>query len=181
MNSGGRGCKKNVPLMGASEIVSTIYHLEMKDRRKFLPKVVPEGFSVSRVIPPEPLFNARLYREVGGGWQWTDRLSWSDDDWERYATREVLETWRAEYRGEEAGYFELEVQEGGNVEILYFGLLPTMIGKGLGSAMLSMAIERAWAIPGAKRVWVHTCTEDHEHALVNYQRRGFEVFKVEEV
>jgi GNAT superfamily N-acetyltransferase len=162
-------------------MASTIYHLEMKDRRKFLPKVVPEGFSVSQVLAPEPLWNARLYREVGGGWQWTDRLSWSEEEWERYAARNVLETWRAEYLGEEAGYFELEKQDGGNVEILYFGLLPTMIGKGLGSAMLSLAIERAWAIPGTKRVWVHTCSEDHEHALANYRKRGFEVFQVETV
>ncbi|MEJ6581508.1 MAG: GNAT family N-acetyltransferase [Akkermansiaceae bacterium] len=181
MNSGGRWFKKNVSLMGASEMVSTIYYLEMKDRRKFLPKVVPEGFSVARVMPPEPLWNARLYREVGGGWQWTDRLSWSEEEWSDYAGREAFETWRAELEGEEAGYFELERQEGGSVEILYFGLLPAMIGKGLGGAMLSMAIERAWEIPGTVRVWVHTCTEDHEHALVNYRRRGFEVFKVEEV
>ena len=153
----------------------------MLDRSEFLPKVVPEGFSVLRVMPPEPLFNARLYREVGCGWQWTDRLSWREEEWEQYAARDVLETWRAEYRGEEAGYFELETQDGGNVEILYFGLLPTMIGKGLGSAMLSQAIERAWAIPGTKRVWVHTCTEDHEHALANYRKRGFEVFQVEMV
>jgi len=162
-------------------MTSTIYHLEMRDRSEFRAKVVPEGFSVSRVMPPEPLFNARLYREVGGAWQWRDRLVWSEAEWQKHARGEVLETWRAELRGEEAGYFELEVQDGGNVEILYFGLLPAMIGKGLGSVMLSLTIERAWEIPGTKRVWVHTCTEDHEYALTNYRKRGFEVFKVETV
>jgi hypothetical protein len=60
---------------GISEMPSTIHHLEMKDYSEFLPKVAPEGFSVSRMMPPEPLWNARLYREVGSGWQWTDRFS----------------------------------------------------------------------------------------------------------
>jgi len=162
-------------------MASTIYHLEMRDRSMFRHQVAPEGFSVSPVMPTEPSLNARFYRDVGGGWQWTERLSWSVEEWQKFATREILETWQAEFQGEEAGYFELEVQDGGNVEILYFGLLPTMIGKGLGSAMLSGAIERAWEIPGTKRIWVHTCTEDHEHALSNYRDRGFEVFRVESV
>ncbi|YCM46000.1 GNAT family N-acetyltransferase [Verrucomicrobiaceae bacterium 227] len=162
-------------------MASTIYHLEMRDRSEFCPKGTPGGFVVACVSPLEPAFNARLYREVGGAWEWTDRLSWSEEEWANYAGREVLETWRAEFHGEEAGYFELERQEGGDIEILYFGLLPVMIGRGLGSVMLSLAISRAWAILETKRVWVHTCTEDHEHALANYRKRGFEVFKVENV
>ena len=30
-----------------------------------------------------------------------------------------------------------------------------------------------------RRVWVHTCDLDHPNALVNYQARGFSVYKVE--
>ena len=33
---------------------------------------------------------------------------------------------------------------------------------------------------GAQRVWVHTCSLDHPHALANYQARGFRIFRVEE-
>jgi GNAT superfamily N-acetyltransferase len=78
------------------------------------------------------------------------------------------------------GYFELESQAGGNVEISYFGLLPESIGKGLGGALLSAAVEGAWKLPDTRRVWVHTCTHDHEHALANYLKRGFRIFKTEE-
>lgn len=129
--------------------------------------------------PPDPVFNARLYREIGADWEWTGRLKWSGEEWRDYAVRDGLETWRAEWKSFEAGYFELEKQEGGNVEIAIFGLLPTMIGKGLGGAMLDRAIVRAWEIPGTTRVWVHTCTDDHEHALANYKRCGFEIFEIE--
>ena len=29
------------------------------------------------------------------------------------------------------------------------------------------------------RVWLHTCTLDHPHALPNYQKRGFAPYKTE--
>jgi hypothetical protein len=31
------------------------------------------------------------------------------------------------------------------------------------------------------RVWLHTCTKDHPHALSNYQARGFQVFRTETI
>ena len=43
--------------------------------------------------------------------------------------------------GTPAGYFELEAQERGNVEIAYFGLLPRFIGRGLGGALLTATVE----------------------------------------
>ncbi len=63
---------------------------------------------------------------------------------------------------------------------MYFGLLPEFIGRGLGGPLLTAAVRRAWEIPGARRVWLHTCTEDHPQALANYLSRGFSVFRVEE-
>jgi GNAT superfamily N-acetyltransferase len=64
------------------------------------------------------------------------------------------------------------------VEIAYFGLLPEFIGRGLGGAMLTSAIENAWAwSPTPSRIWVHTCNRDHPGALANYQARGFKIYK----
>jgi GNAT superfamily N-acetyltransferase len=71
------------------------------------------------------------------------------------------------------------LQEGGQVELAYFGLLPSFIGRGLGTELLAAAIDRAWQLrPG--RVWVHTCTLDHPRALQTYQSRGFEIYKSED-
>jgi GNAT superfamily N-acetyltransferase len=72
------------------------------------------------------------------------------------------------------GYYELEAQPGKDVEIAYFGFLPSFVGAGLGGHLPRCAIERGSAM-GARRVWVHTCTLDHPQALANYHARGMPV------
>ena len=68
----------------------------------------------------------------------------------------------------------------GGVEIAYFGLLPEFIGRGLGGALLTSAIDEAWRTSSSvSRVWVHTCTLDHPGALGNYQARGMVIYKEE--
>ena len=52
-------------------------------------------------------------------------------------------------------------------------------GAGLGKHLLSYGVARAWEMD-AKRVWLHTCNLDGPHALANYQKRGFRIFKVVE-
>jgi GNAT superfamily N-acetyltransferase len=158
-------------------MATLIYHLEMVDRDAFRPKVGPAGFQVDEVSPADPELNRRFYRDVGGPWKWTDRLVWSDSDWRCYVSRDSLRTWIGRFLCQEVGYFELEAQDNGNVEIAYFGLLPQSIGQGLGGPFLSAAVYNAWAMPGTRRVCVHTCTWDHAHALSNYVSRGFQIFK----
>ena len=156
---------------------STIYHFEMTSREDLQPSVIPDGLQLRRLN--DPSINARLYREVGAQWQWTDRLVWAERDWVEWVKRDEVETRVAFFGSEEAGYVELDRQADGSVEIVYFGLLPEMIGKGLGGAMLTMALEEAWDLEGTRRVWLHTCTEDHPHAVSNYEKRGFRLFRTE--
>lgn len=159
---------------------SIVSHIEMNSRDEFSPVEVPAGLKIEMVEARDGLVNQRMYREVGAEWDWTDRLVWSEEQWKDYAGKDGFETWQAFWEGELAGYFELERQEEGNVEVVHFGLLPGMIGKGLGSAMLSLAVAQAWKREETKRVWLHTCTEDHPHALANYLKRGFRLFKTVE-
>ena len=157
----------------------TTYHLEMlspSDLTRVTPPV--DGFEVRRAEIPCPELNRFLYTSVGGNWYWTDRLVWSYSQWLEYLNRPELETWVGYLSGTTAGYFELEKQKDQNIEIAYFGLLPSFIGKKLGGALLTVAVERAWEL-GASRVWVHTCTLDGPFALRNYQARGFRQFKEE--
>ena len=134
-----------------------------------------EGLLLMRAELPHPKFNHFLYREVGRNWFWTERLIWTDDQWKEKVCREGFETWVLYVQGSPAGYFELEQQDEQVVEIVYFGLLPDFVGRGLGGYMLSEAIIRAWGLR-ARRVWVHTCTLDSPAALPNYQARGFRIF-----
>ena len=154
------------------------HHLEMTDPSQLVPaRARPADFSVIRAEIPSPAFGRFLYTAVGGNWYWVQRLAWSHEQWQRHLERAEIETWVAYVGGTPAGYFELEAQAAGNVEIAYFGLLPRFIGQGLGGPLLTATVERAWAM-GARRVWVHTCSLDHPGALPGYQARGFRVFDV---
>lgn len=49
--------------------------------------------------------------------------------------------------------------------------------------MLTEAVRRAWDTVAAdgiptRRVWLHTSSLDHPHAMRNYTRRGFRPFNV---
>ncbi len=162
--------------MGESHESSTIYYLQMLDRAELQGKPAPPGLDISMVTDPVFELNRRFYKDVGARWEWTDRLSWSDRQWSAYVNRPQLQTWIASLDGEPAGYFELEFQEPGDVEIIYFGLLGQYTGRGLGGAMLTEAVERAWSFGEVRRVWVHTCMKDHPAALENYRRRGFQLY-----
>ena len=154
-----------------------VWYLEITEEEEFIPSEVVTNLSLEPT--DDAAINTQFYREVGGDWQWVDRLNWTDNQWEKWVSRENLRTWVAHLGAEAAGYVEMEIQEGGNIEIVYFGLLPLMIGKGIGGGMLSLAVQEAWKIKGTKRVWLHTCSEDHPHALGNYEKRGFRLFKTE--
>lgn len=156
----------------------TITYLEMTDRGQLQPARAG-GLQLVRAEVASPELNRFLYAAVGARWGWYSRLTWDYARWLAYLDRPELETWVAYVAGTPAGYFELERQDGGDVEIAYIGLLPAFIGQGLGGALLTAAVARAWDM-GAARVWVHTCTLDHPQALRNYEARGFTVFRTEE-
>jgi len=113
----------------------------------------------------------RLYRDVGRRWHWRDRDAWSDEMLAAHLSRPEVAVWECLVGGESAGYFELE-HSGDSVEIAYFGLAPDFVGRGLGKAMLTRAVQEAFALGGV-RVWLHTCTLDSPRALPNYLACGF--------
>jgi GNAT superfamily N-acetyltransferase len=123
-------------------------------------------------------FYRTLYREVGERWHWRDRLAWSDERLAQHLARETVTVFVMRVGTDIAGYFELERDEDGSVEISYFGLRPEFFGRGLGGEMLTHAVREAWRA-GARRVWLHTCTLDSPRALPNYLARGFQPFKEE--
>jgi GNAT superfamily N-acetyltransferase len=158
----------------------TTTHLEMRGRSELRPAGparVSLGLVQAEIACPE--LNRFLYAAVGAQWWWHSRLPWDYARWLAYLDRAELETWVAYASGTPAGYFELERQGAGNVELAYFGLFPRFVGTGLAGALLTAAVARGWDM-GAARVWVHTCDLDHPQALRNYQARGFTVFRVEQ-
>lgn len=167
--------------------MTTIWHLEMRSPEQLNAKSLshPNAQLMEARVKQGEL-NRFLYQLIGQHWQWFDKNSWTLEQWRNHAERDEVRTWLLLVDGSPAGYYELERQPGNQVEILYFGLAKPFIGLKLGGALLSEAIRSAWAwqddagrLP--ERVWVHTCSDDHPSALANYQARGFELFKTEEV
>ena len=130
-------------------------------------------------VAPCPVERYRaLYHAVGASWHWHDRDAWSDARLGEHLAQEGVHVHVLAVGGETAGYFELQRHDDGDVEIVYFGLLPPFIGRGLGGHLLTAAVEEAWRM-GATSVWLHTCTLDHPAALANYRARGFEPYHSE--
>jgi ribosomal protein S18 acetylase RimI-like enzyme len=167
--------------MTMSPLVTT--YLEMRSPEQLRPKRADTRFQIREQKERDWHFNRDLYFAVGEQWHWIDKRPWTDEQWKEYAAAPELRTFAAYYDNALAGYYELRNDTEGGVEIAYFGLLPEFIGRGLGGALLTSAIEEAWSRGGGiapMRVWVHTCNRDHSQALANYQARGMVVYKIEE-
>lgn len=156
----------------------TITYLEMTHRAALRPAREPSlPLHLARVERPSPEFCRFLYLAVGSRWWWHARLPWDRARWLAHLQRPSVQTWAGYVQGAPAGYAELERHDDESVELAYFGLLPAFIGQGLGGALLTEAVRRAWEWE-PRRVWLHTCDLDHPAALANYRARGFEVFRV---
>lgn len=127
---------------------------------------------IERVEGCPPSFFRYLYVEVGRRYHWTDRLAWSDEEMAARLADPNVSLHLLSVAGAPAGYFELEREAGGAVNVAFFGLLPEFHGRGLGKYLLTRAAQEAFNL-GASRVWLHTCTLDDPAALPNYQARGF--------
>src|SRR5690242_21393594 len=155
----------------------TVTHLELSAPDQLRPAERVEGLSVRLVFPPVPAFNRRCYETIGADWHWRDRLKWNDDDWARWLATPGVRTWEFLHDGTPGvGYAELASDLEGNTEIVYFGLMPQFVGRGMGGDSLSRIVDIAWSLP-SRRVWLHTCTFDSPMAIVNYEARGFRRFK----
>ena len=141
-----------------------------------------EDYSINLIDPINFELNKFFYKNVGKKHRWTDRLIWSDQDWIKYSSDLKVETYILKIKEDLAGYFELnfhlDLQE---IEIAYFGLLEEYHNKKLGGYLLTFAIKKSFEKKNIKRVWLHTCTLDHENALKNYIARGMKIFKKESV
>jgi len=160
-----------------SELIT--YYLEMHSIEALQAKPALHDMVIQEAQVKNFRLNRFLYQLVGEPWQWTDKLSWSDDAWQEHVERPQVRTWMAMVQGSVAGYFELERDDAGNTEILYFGLAPDFVGKGYGGYLLTEAIRQAWQVENTQRVWVHTCNLDHPSALQNYLARGFKQYDTE--
>jgi len=143
----------------------------------------PAGCEVVRwVRPPADEYRA-LFTAVGGPWGWAGRLLMTDAELAATLNDDRIEIWRLMCDSRVAGFAEMDRRVPGETEIVYFGLEPEFIGRGLGSFLLRWTIHHVWtelpAGPDAtatRRLWLHTCDQDGPTALAVYRKAGFRVF-----
>ena len=151
--------------------------LELKNINDLIKKDKPEdNYSVEKTKPDFQL-NKFFYKQIGKKYRWTDRLIWTDLQWSNYVSNKNLETYVIKNCEDLVGYFEL-IFDKNECEIAYFGILKEYIGKSLGGYLLSEAIKIGFE-KKMKRIWVHTCSLDHQNAILNYKARGMKIFKTE--
>jgi GNAT superfamily N-acetyltransferase len=172
------------PLPGepVDRVAVVVTFLRMNARPAGPAAVFPGG----AVLTPERLgvkaYRA-LYNEIGGPWLWWLRRVMPDDMLARHLASPSVAIYVLRVEGEVAGFFETDSSPWPDVNLNYFGLMPRMIGRGLGRALLGAAVDSVFAEGSPLRgMTVNTCTADHPRALPNYKAVGFhEVRKVREV
>ena len=140
-----------------------------------------EDYSLSLIDPINFQLNKFFYKTIGKNHKWVDRLSWSEEKWIAYVSSEKVQTYVFKFKDELVGFFELIFHlEKNETEIAYFRILKEFQNKKLGSYLLSEAIKKSFQ-DNVNRVWVHTCSLDHQNALKNYKSRNFKIFREEQI
>jgi GNAT superfamily N-acetyltransferase len=152
-------------------------YLEMRHRPESV-RSLPPGVRVYRLDAPTVDQYRFLYNDVGAKWHWADRRLLPDAELEREIAHPLVDILLLEVEGVAAGYAELDRRRPSEVQIVYFGLRPGFIGRGLGRAFLDAVVSHAWDC-GPERVWLHTCSLDHPGAIPLYRSAGFEQYRTE--
>ena len=140
-----------------------------------------KDYSLNLLDPIDFQLNKFFYKNIGKKHKWVDRLIWNDEHWIDYVSSDRVKTFVLKFKSDLVGFFELLYhKENKEVEIAYFGILEEYQNKKLGSYLLSEAIKKSFEYNDS-RVWLHTCSLDHKHALNNYMSRGMKIFKTETV
>ncbi|WP_376088298.1 GNAT family N-acetyltransferase [Roseomonas sp. CCTCC AB2023176] len=135
---------------------------------------LPDGVGVLRLPRPTVGFYRYLYDTVGRDYCWWLRRTVSDGRLGRILADPAVSIHVLYRDGEPAGFYELERRPDRTINLGYFGLMPHVIGAGLGRPFLRDAVDTAWA-ERPDGLTVNTCTADHPRAMPNYLAAGFTV------
>jgi len=157
----------------------TATYLEMTSPDQLLATSMPPGgVTLDSVDATARALIRATHDRIAAPHHWSS-LDWSAQQWSDLLSRPGVRSWIARVGGDVIGLVQLERHPRGDVEITKFGLVPEFVGQGFGGHLLTLTTRLAWDIDGADRVWLHTSSFDHPHALSNYRNRGFRPFRVE--
>ena len=136
------------------------------------PLALTSECTLGRVLAPSLSFYRYLYNTVGARHVWWLRRTMPDAQLASLLAAPGVSLHVLTRTHEPVGFYELDARQGHTVNLSYFGLMPHVIGQGLGTPLLRAALLTAWAHK-PRAITVNTCTADHPRALPNYLAAGF--------
>jgi GNAT superfamily N-acetyltransferase len=117
-----------------------------------------------------------IYKAVGRDYLWNYRGGQSAEEIGRILN--APSTWIYLLYQESAvvGMAELDATNPKDVELVHFGLIPSLLHQGIGRKFLQSIIHLVWNT-GVERMWLSTCGMDHPKATNFYEHAGFTKFK----
>lgn len=158
------------------KIAAVVTYLEMRTPPQILPTHTMSELVVRRVAQPDLDWYRQLYRLIGRPWLWFSRLRMSDDELRDILYNPAVDVFALSHQGTDHGLLEFDRRGFPDIELSFFGLTPTLIGKGAGRWLLQRCLPVAWD-HHPQRIWLHTCTSDHPGALRFYAQAGFVPYK----
>lgn len=153
-------------------LVMAVTYLEQRSRPAPRHDPVSPGLALERLTGSDLERYLALFAAVGEPWLWFGRQVMAREALRAIFDAPEVEAFALTRDGADIGLLELDGRMTGEVEIVYFGLIPAAVGGGLGRWLMNRAIEKAWA-RAPRRVFLHTCNLDHPDALDFYIRSGF--------
>jgi GNAT superfamily N-acetyltransferase len=158
------------------KLAAVVTYLEMRKPRETASHPTMSDFTIRRLEKPDLDWYRHLYREIGGPWLWFSRLRMTDDGLRAVLHNPNIDIFVLSHNGVDGGLLEFDRRKMPDIEILYFGVTPSLLGKGAGRALLEHCLPLEWAYR-PNRIWLHTCTWDHPKALAFYIKAGFVPYK----
>eukprot|EP01117_Protostelium_nocturnum_P006542 TRINITY_DN2358_c0_g1_i1.p1 TRINITY_DN2358_c0_g1~~TRINITY_DN2358_c0_g1_i1.p1 ORF type:complete len:177 (-),score=60.34 TRINITY_DN2358_c0_g1_i1:42-572(-) len=153
--------------------------MEMKNPPPQFEKFVDSKDEFIVKVPNIPLHYFRyLFQTIGEPWLWVSRLEASDEELSSVIHHPDVEIFVMYKDGCPAGFIELSRKVPKEVELVYCGVMPHYIGKGLGRRLLNFALDQVWnhSKETPDRFWLITGDNDHPKAMDFYRSFGFKEY-----
>ncbi|MCB1496715.1 MAG: GNAT family N-acetyltransferase [Bauldia sp.] len=158
------------------KLANVVTYLEMTQRPA--PTAAPrtEGWCIRKLDHPSPDWYRAIIGSIGEEWLWVHIPLMPEAELAALMRDPGVEIHAVERGRETLGVAELDRRRPGEVEIVMFGVVPEAVGTGAAHHLMEAVLDAAFG-PGVRRVWLHTCTNDHPSALRFYRRAGFRPYK----
>ena len=158
------------------KLAAVVTYLEMRAPKPATASPTTSEFAIRREQNADLAWYRGLFRQIGGPWLWFSRLRMTDDQLRAILHSSQVDVFVLSHNGVDGGLLEFDRRHMPDIEILYFGVAPSLIGKSAGRALLEYCLPLEWA-HRPQRIWLHTCTWDHPKALAFYLKAGFVPYK----